>query len=634
MHPKVYDLSLNLVAILENAFAISYEKRLNELWAAHFSLPADDSKNAECKPFYFVEIFDGNERVDLFRIVPVKTVRSGDGKTVTYHLEHVLATLLDDVLFQYHQIGGTGVYTADVLQYILNQQTTVRWQLGTVDFTRQFMYKFENENLLAALFAVPKPFVEEYQWTWDTTTWTLNLVAASNEIGPQIRYRKNLRGVTKEEDPANLCTRLYALGYGEGVNQLTIVEANPTGQPYIDADTQAQYGIIARVWVDRRYEHAETLYETARAMLEKLKIPRITYSVEAADLFRLTKDPIDRFKLGAQVRVIDEELGIDFTSRVVGISKDDVTGAPGDIQIEIANQLEDIASSIAELADRTRINEVYAQGATNLDSHDFADNCDPDNPAVIKFYIPEETVRINKMLLSYEVGQFRAYSKGAASGGGSTSGASSKSTTDSGGQTTSGPSSESTTQTEDENIDITGYKFIEGPIVDNTQSEYADADTHNHGIADGTELALAGGGSVTYCAFSGSAHAHWLYDHGHYFTAYGHAHGMDHTHNIEGHSHGMEHTHTTPDHTHDIDYGIYLGPTPTAVTVKVDGNTILGLGISETDVDIVPYLAKDAEGKITRGTWHEITITPDNLGRIVANVVSQLFVQSRGGGDY
>jgi len=599
----VYDLNMNKVAYLENAFNIGYEKHLNELWTARFSLPADDPKNTECQPLRFVEIFDGNERVDLFRIIPIKTMRSEDGKTITYQLEHVLATLLDDVLFRYHQIGGTGIYTAGILQYILNAQTTTRWQLGTVEFSKQFMYKFENENLLAALFAVPKPFVEDYMWTWDTTSypWTLNLLAASNEPGPQIRYRKNLRGVTKEEDPTHLCTRLYALGYGEGVNQLTIEEVNPTGQPYIDTDTQAQYGIISRVWVDRRYEHAETLYETARAMLEKLKIPRVTYSVEAADLYQLTRDLIDKFQLGAQVGVIDEELGIDFTSRVVGISKSDVTGAPGDIRLEIANQPEDIASSIAELADRTRINEVYAQGATNLDSHDFADNCDPDNPAVIRFYIPEETVRINKVLLSYETGQFRAYSKATKAGGASLE------TTEGGGD-----HRHRVFELEGDSANYTDYTGTAGdPPHDHLyQTSWL---TTFRALIDPTP------GNETWGTIGINEDWSGAYN----LDIYTADSSGTHVHQIQ-----------LPDHTHEIDYGIYLGPSPTAVTVKVDGNEVPGLSLSETDIDIVPYLAKDGEGKITRGTWHEITITPDNLGRIVANVVIQLFVQSRGGGDY
>ena len=99
--------------------------------------------------------------------------------------------------------------------------------------------------------------------------------------------------------------------------------------------------------------------------------------------------------------------------------------------------------------------------------------------------------------------------------------------------------------------------------------------------------------------------------------------------NSGDHMHSLD----IPSHTHDLQHGIFEGPTPTAVTVKVDGNIIPGLGTSETNIDIIPYLQKDGSGKIQRG-WHEIEILPNNLGRIVANVVSQVFIQSRGGGDW
>src|SRR5690606_1016728 len=387
----VYDLHLQKVAMLENAFSVGYETPLNGLWKAWFSLPANDPKNAYCQPLWYVEIYDGNERVDLFRIVPHTAQRSADGQTVTYQCEHVLATLLDDVLFQYHQIGGLGVYTDEVLEYILGKQTTARWKLGTVEFSRQLEYSWENENLLAAAFSVPKPFAEEYMWTWDTSSypWTLNLVEPPAGVQAYIRYGVNLRGIEKEVDPTSLCTRLYCLGYGEGVNQLTIAEVND-GKPYLDADTQAQYGIISRIFVDRRFESAETLKARGEALLNELKHPRISYRVDAAELYALTKDPLDRFQVGAQVRVIDEELGVDIISRVVNRRRADVTGAPGDVEIGIANRPQDIAGTIAELQDRQRINEVYAQGATNFDSHDFADNCDPTHPAVLRFYIPAE----------------------------------------------------------------------------------------------------------------------------------------------------------------------------------------------------------------------------------------------------
>jgi hypothetical protein len=58
------------------------------------------------------------------------------------------------------------------------------------------------------------------------------------------------------------------------------------------------------------------------------------------------------------------------------------------------------------------------------------------------------------------------------------------------------------------------------------------------------------------------------------------------------------------------------------------------VGASETNIDLTNYLSVDEEGKIQRGQFHEIEISPDNLSRVVASVVIQFFVQSRGGGDY
>ncbi|XID91030.1 phage tail spike protein [Paenibacillaceae bacterium WGS1546] len=644
---KVYDQNMQLVAYLENAFTVSYETPFNSLWRASFSLPATDPKNEECRPLRYVELFDGDERLDLFRIIPSVARRSADGLTITYDCEHVLATLLDDVLFQFHTVGNLGYYTPAVLQYILTRQVVHRWKLGTVSFNRQFEYNWENENLLGALFSVPKPFVEEYQWTWDTTTtpWTLNLVEPSQEVEAYIRYGVNLRGIEKTTDPTNLCTRLFCLGYGEGVNQLTISDING-GRPYLDADTQSQYGVITRIWVDRRFTSPETLKARGEALLNESKHPRISYVVQAGELYALTNDPIDRFKTGTLVRVQDAEMGEDIVIRVVNKRKPNVFGAPGDVELEIANRPVDIAGSMADLANRQRIGEVYAQGATNGDTQSFADNCDPTHPAVIKFWVPEEAARINKVRLTYDVEAFRAYSRSieaapATSSGPSsatTTGASSITTTGASSITTTGPSSATTTtQVGVNNNTSTGVGWIEYETSFTNSNTMETVPDHNHGIFPGTQLRTADGGVVTWSASGG--HQHRVGYHKHEFTSDLHSHGMDHTHNMPHthdmpHTHNMPHTHTIPAHTHEIEHGIFEGPTPTTVTVKVDGQVVPGLGVHGEDIDIVQYLAKDGGGRIQRGTWHTIEIIPDNLGRIVASVFSQLFIQSRGGGDY
>lgn len=627
---KVYNQQLQPVAMLENAFSVSYEKIYNEVWNASFKLPLDDPKNEQCKPLYYAEIFDGlGERVELFRIIPNSKRRDESTMEVSYECEHVLATLLDKSMFRFHERINND--TRYVLQYIIDFQSD--WQLGEVDFNRYFSYAWENENLLSALFSVPKPFDQQYEWTWDTTSypWTLNLVQPDMEVSAEIRYRKNLVGIERYEDSTPIVTRIYPLGYGEGVNQLGIEKVNG-GIPYIDADAEtiAKYGIKVHIWVDRRFQDAELLLNNAKALLEQWKTPQVTYSVDAVELKQITQNDIDKYKCGKVVRVVDEDFGT-FEIRVASERKNDCKGEPYNVSLEIGSKLENLGTTNADLERRQQINEIYSQGATNIDSHDYADNCDETHPAVIRFYVPEELVRINKMLLSYETSAFRAYSK-ATEGGGATTATSSSgggttaTSTSGGGVSTSTASGGGTSTTSAGGGNH--YHVMFNPVGDVPQT-HAPHEFRARTVGGGNALMNLEAPFVDILTYGASG------DHTHSITIPSHSHDVtipNHSHNvtIPNHTHQLE----LPDHTHEILYGIYEGETPTAVTVEVDGNIIPSLGTDETDIDIIPYLSKDSEGRIERGSWHEVTITPNSMGRINANIATQLFLQSRGGGNF
>lgn len=149
---------------------------------------------------------------------------------------------------------------------------------------------------------------------------------------------------------------------------------------------------------------------------------------------------------------------------------------------------------------------------------------------------------------------------------------------------------------------------------------------HNHGIPQGTQLMVAGGGTVTWTPSGSHVHLNVNYNHDHKIDLPPHNHSFE----VPNHTHEIN----LPNHTHELEFGIFEGPKATAVVIKVDGNEVPITSPSVQNVDLVPYLAKDADGKILRGTWHEIEISPNSLSRIVASVVVQLFVQSRGGGNY
>ena len=58
---RVYDQRMVKLTYLQNAYNISYELTLNELWYANFTLLADDPKNITVNRFTYVEIYDGRE---------------------------------------------------------------------------------------------------------------------------------------------------------------------------------------------------------------------------------------------------------------------------------------------------------------------------------------------------------------------------------------------------------------------------------------------------------------------------------------------------------------------------------------------------------------------------------------------
>lgn len=629
--PQVFDRNMKRLAYLDNAISAGYTLEANSLWTATFTMPADDKKNQYCEPLNYVEIFDGDERIDLFRIIG-EDLERGDGATRFYNCEHVLATLLNDVLFQYHQCGGTGIRTAAVLNYILARQTVKNWVLGSCEFTRQFEYNWENSTLLSALFAVPECFDSDYLWEWDTTgyPWTLSLVAPSEKLKSEIRYAKNMTNIKKTLDATGIANRIYALGYGEGVNQLTIAGVNG-GLPYVeDALSIEKYGLCSTILVDTRYEVAENLKAYAKQILRESAEPYVSYEIGAIDLHRLTKDAFSRFRPGEIVRVIDDEDKINLRTRIVSVTKDDAQGDPGTVTVTLANKSQDIAGSISDLQSRALIGETYAQGSTNQQIYNFTDNADTTHPATLKLYISESVVRINKMLLNIQFEPFRAFERAVKGGGGQT-------TSSGGGQTTSSGGGSTTSSGGGATTSAGGGQTSGGTAIESSNilpSETNGQAVHNHGLPRNAALAIVDGslkivGSANF-VWSG-AHVHPAHTH----TISAHTHTIKaHTHNVSAHTHTVQaHTHTISDHTHEIQFGIYEGSRASRAVIKVDGRTI-PTPASYDNIDIVAYLSKDGSGKIQRNAWHTVEILPDTMSRIVGAVFSQTFCNSRGGGDY
>ena len=626
---EVYNLDREPVCLLNNAFNVSEEQSMNALWYLNFSLPADDPKNEFCNAYWYVRCNGG----ELYRMFPAGYEDSDDMPYYLYHCEHVLANLLNKTIPGILQIGGYYEQTPDAIKRLLAWQDVEEWVLYECDFSRRFEYGFEKENLLAAIFSIPRCFNEPYIWITDTTVfpWRLSLKYFDETADPvvSIRYGHNRLHCSRQPDYTNHVTKLYAYGSGEGVNQITIKEqTNGLGYILADAEHIAKYGIRESVWVDRRYDNSEVLYGAAQAMLKELQDPVITYECGF----------IGDIPLGSIVEIIGHEKTY-VSKKVKNYSDVD------DISYELANKQVSIATTIADLADRQRIETTYSQGATNIYSVAFVDNADAENALECDFYIPAGMRFVNKVVAKIKMDSFRSYSGTTKSAGEVTStssngGGGSSTTEDGGGTYSSTATGGNSTQTS-------------GASSSSTTGSYTDSvsgKTNVGSSASGNSGQQTGQTGQTGTGASLPAHTHSIPNHTHSFSVgISHSHGMKHTHSVSipshshaftvnSHSHSFNipsHSHTVkiPGHSHDIVPGIYRSGYPTEMTLFVNG--VQKDVVSETnyELDITEWLA-NADGEINRGSWQTLSVKPNDLAHISVTITILGFIQSMEGGTF
>lgn len=226
-----------------------------------------------------------------------------------------------------------------------------------------------------------------------------------------------------------------------------------------------------------------------------------------------------------------------------------------------------------------------------------ADNVDAYHPLVLNVYLPAETISVHKAILRFRLQAFRAYETGAASGGGTTK-------------------TSSTVQTEVVTSDhpwSNWWTLIPQYWLLPDFMDYAGGHSHggytgywgnhNHGIPNGTLLAVEGGGSVEWVPSGGHDHSiDWDGGHAHSMYSVNH----DHTIDIPGHNHTVD----IPGHTRSIDYGIYTDTTAAGVTVAINGIDRTGalggpFNSDQDSLNIAPYLSIGQWNmvQIGRSTW-------------------------------
>ena len=374
--------------------------------------------------------------------------------------------------------------------------------------------------------------------------------------------------ISEEVLDTDFATRLYPLGYGEGVNQLNIKSVNG-GTAYIDSPTQALWGVVSKPYVDTTITDAATLLAQGRAALELCCNPHVSYGVTCKDISILTGEPLDAFYTGRMARIIYRDYGLTIRARVREIHYPKPITEPWNAKLTIANRSADVASVIAQLQRTSRIEQLYGQGSTTFYSGGIEQNADKDTPAEGDIYIPDDMVHINAIMLKVTLSSFRADSKGAKGGGGTVT-----TTRASGGGTQTSEAGGGATLTVEKRtvseVKMTGSPMQDGAVDahtgfaktsggDNMSETDGASGSTGSGGGGNTGVSRNEGGAMTSTDEAGK-HSHGSNNtHRHTFdgvsvgkTGYTSYNGAGSTTSTGAHSHGMGHWHSFDSHTHGL----------------------------------------------------------------------------------
>lgn len=653
---------VHTLAYLENAYEIEYTQALDTVSTCSIRLPADDPKAKYLDPNNLIEIEDNGESVGLFwieQIIKVKEANSIYYNVIGYHAINSLSRIL---LFGLHQY--TGLPVSETIQALLETEAEhggrkqVDWDFGGSDYDNVIDYSFENVSVYSALQSITKNWKEPNMWVYDTSVYPfkVSLRRMSNEITSRLHSGYNLLELSVEDEYLAMANRYYALGSGEGVNQVNLLYAKD-----LESETEAQnehyyvenagsiekYGLRESILVDRSITEPSLLLLAANEKLDYYSRLDPIIKVRAADVWEETCQPIDHFVPGQVCRIIEPELDYDEPWRIIRRTKPDLTGKPGDVELILGRMYNTIANAIDKVYNRDQEEKRTSQGATNIWTQSFGDNADADHPIEFVFRLPDDLLNVNKCVLDWTVSHFRTYSKGALGGGGGTSGSGTLRTTKAGGGGTSGSGTLATTEAGGGG---TSGAMTPDYVVNPGDPKHPYETNVHWSVYDGAyqskiePFALWENGDYVSPVRIATEHGDenaliFTHDHPHTHEVANHVHEVaDHVHTLKDHVHEVaDHTHPLPDHTHDLEYGIYEEPTlaVTGVKIYVDGNLIGVSGLEGDGVDVLRLLTKGNDGKVIRGR-HTVKIVPspsgtgDGLCKIDGSLYIQCFIQSRG----
>jgi len=354
-------------AILENAGNISRSPRMNATPTLSFSLPANDAKAIYLTSAYVVKVWNTvKEQFEGVYDIDDATERwDSGGSFIDVNCSGLLARLEKTDNATYDTTATPKTPTQIITALVALQEFTPALTVGTIEPTTTFAMAVENTNLLTSVLKCTE-YLGGHIDVSDAgaLNWWND---PSGNPTREIRYRKNLRGMTRKVDYSKIRNKIYAYGAGETEAQITLMDAGEAQEYIQDATSQTAYGTRIKRITDKRITHPATLLRWAQRYLAAYKDPVYSYTVDAVNLAAHPSFNFDleELEIGQIVRIYNDDLTDPLTGGIIDVDVKVVAlttnlSDPKDIQIELANATPDLADLLGNTQEYQALSQNVA----------------------------------------------------------------------------------------------------------------------------------------------------------------------------------------------------------------------------------------------------------------------------------
>jgi len=352
-------------AYLENAFNIQRIEKINQTPTLSFSFPNDTdntTKAAYLTSAYDVKIYNTKKSrwEGLFLLDDATEKWDASGSIIECNYSGAMVQLAEEENVTYDTGATPHTPTTIITELLAKQEHVPAITVGTIQPTTTFAFAIENANLLEAILKcvdylggrIEVDSSRALNWYTDPVLTT---------PVREIRYKKNMKGVTRKRDFTSIRNKVYAYGDGETEAQVNLIDAGETYEYIESVPSQTSYGIKIKRITDKRIIHPSTLLRWAQLYLATYKDPIYYYTVDVVNLAEHSDFDFDyeELTIGQVVRVVNSDLNnLSVNVKLCSITTN--LSRPEEITVELANVTKDISDSFRDVRSYTDLAQNVA----------------------------------------------------------------------------------------------------------------------------------------------------------------------------------------------------------------------------------------------------------------------------------